>query len=742
MALRPLRSRIQYKIIVPFLLLTLLVALAGSTAAFLFVTGNAQERLNNQLAQTARVVADAIVRQENSNLTFLRELAFAGPNAETGAPAVADALADGDTVGLSRAVEPFVRISRRRGVRLDRLVLFDGRGQAVLHRERDPHSSASWIDLPSHDMSGLWFVQRILAGVSDARGDKYAGLLDAGDGVRYLFTAVPIKQGERIVGGAIVATRLEGLLADLSAQSQSAITTVYDPANGRAFASSIEPVAGLSVLDSHPNLVERLVSAPDYGVFDTVMVNERQYQLAFAPLVVRGDIVGALSVALASDYVIGPWSDMRSSLVGLTIVLMAAIVGLGVFIARQITRPVEELLSVAQDVTGGNLDRRSTVKSDDEIGKLASAFNTMTSHLLALYSAVRAEAGRRAAIVESITDGVIVCDAADRIELLNPAARRILDLSDDDPPPATIAEVRVEPLGAAAPHFGGARSPDLFRIGERVVRVVRAPVFDSDGETIATVVVLHDMTNDVAIDRAKTNFIATISHELRTPLTIISGNASLLARQLAGPLSEEQQMLIDGIHAQSRSMISLVNNVITIAGLDSGSLTFDIEPIALAPALRRVIWLTRKFALEKGLALDVDIPDDLPEVLADAVHLPHAIAQVLDNAVRYTSSGSVRLTARHQGGRVRIDIRDSGPGISPEQRKTLFMRFSRSEEGLNSPERGIGLGLAIASELIQRQSGVIWLEHSSSEGSTFSLTLPCVTDETVENCPTPVASAA
>ncbi len=742
MALRPLRSRIQYKIIVPFLLLTLLVALAGSTAAFLFVTGNAQERLNNQLAQTARVVADAIVRQENSNLTFLRELTFAGPNAETGAPAVADALANGDTVGLSRAVEPFVRISQRRGVRLDRLVLFDSRGQAVLHRERDPHSSAAWIDLPAHDMSGLWFVQRILAGVSDARGDKYAGLLDAGDGVRYLFTAVPIKQGERIVGGAIVATRLEGLLADLSAQSQSAITTVYDPATGRAFASSIEPVAGLSALDSHPNLVERLVSAPDYGVFDTVMVNERQYQLAFAPLVVRGDIVGALSVALASDYVIGPWSDMRSSLVGLTIVLMAAIVGLGVFIARQITRPVEELLSVAQDVTGGNLDRRSTVKSDDEIGKLASAFNTMTSHLLALYSAMRAEAGRRAAIVASITDGVIVCDAADRIELLNPAARHILGLSDDEPPPATIAEVRFEPLGAAAPHFGGTHSPDLFRIGERVVRVVRAPVFDGDGETIATVVVLHDMTDDVAIDRAKTNFIATISHELRTPLTIISGNASLLARQLAGPLSEEQQMLIDGIHTQSRSMISLVNNVITIAGLDSGSLTFDVAPIALAPALQRVLWSTRKFALEKGLVLEVDIPDDLPEVLADAIHLPHAIAQVLDNAVRYTSSGSVHLTARRQGDRVRIDIQDSGPGISPEQRETLFKRFSRSEEGLNSPERGIGLGLAIASELIQRQGGVLWLDHSSSEGSTFSLTLLCVTDEAAENHHAPVASAA
>jgi HAMP domain-containing protein len=448
MILRSLRSRIQYKIIVPFLLLTLLVALAGSTTAFLFVTGNAQERLNNQLAQTARVVADAIVRQESSNLTFLRELVFAGPNADTGAPAVADALAAGDIAGLGAAVDPFVRISQRRGVRLDRLIIFDRTGRTVLDRARDEDSPAAWINHPLRDMSRVWFVQRILAGAADARGDKYAGLLDTGDGARYFFTVAPIKQNEQIVGGAVVATRLSGLLADLAAQSQSAIVTVYDPATGKAFASSIEPVAGLAALDTRSDLIDHLQvlsATPEHGVFDTAVVNDRQYQLAFAPLVVRGDIVGALSVALASDYVVGPWSDIRSSLVGLTIVLMAAIVGLGVYIARQITLPVEELLLVAQDVTGGNLDRRSAVHSEDEIGKLASAFNAMTSHLLALYSAVRAEAGRRAAIVESITDGVMVCDAAGRIELLNPAARQILGLLDDDPSPACITDVRFEP---------------------------------------------------------------------------------------------------------------------------------------------------------------------------------------------------------------------------------------------------------------------------------------------------------
>jgi PAS/PAC sensor signal transduction histidine kinase (EC 2.7.3.-) len=111
---------------------------------------------------------------------------------------------------------------------------------------------------------------------------------------------------------------------------------------------------------------------------------------------------------------------------------------------------------------------------------------------------------------------------------------------------------------------------------------------------------------------------------MRTPLTIINGNADLLARRLVGALSEEQQMLVNGIHTHARTMTALVNNVITIAGLDSGTLTFDIEPITLTGVLQRVIGSVHRAADAKGLTFEVDIPTDLPDVLADPVHLPQA----------------------------------------------------------------------------------------------------------------------
>src|SRR5690349_5110110 len=138
------RSHLQYKIILPFLLLTLLVALAGAGVAFLFITSSVQERLDNQLVQVARATSDAVVSREKANLAFLREMAFAGPNQQTGAPAIADGLAGADQHGLEQALDPFFRISAQRpGVMLDRLIVFGNTGHSIVDWERAPGATAA-----------------------------------------------------------------------------------------------------------------------------------------------------------------------------------------------------------------------------------------------------------------------------------------------------------------------------------------------------------------------------------------------------------------------------------------------------------------------------------------------------------------------------------------------------------------------------------------------------------------------
>jgi signal transduction histidine kinase/HAMP domain-containing protein len=724
------RSHLQYKIILPFLLLTLLVALAGAGVAFLFITSTVQERLDNQLVQVARATSDGVVGQEKANLAFLREVAFASPNQQANAPAIADALAGGDQPGLERALDPFFRISEQRpGVDLDRLIAFDTSGHAVVDWERAPGSATatSWQRRAPRDLGSLWFVPRVLGRQQDAMGDKYAGLLDLGDGARYLFTVAPVLKGDRVVGGLIVATQLESLLHALQDESRAAIISMYNAEDGIPFASTVVPEGGLSQLTIRRELLPRvrgLQETLSQSIFDSVTVNQRGYQFAYVPLRVRGQTIGMLAVAQANDYVTSPWLAARTPLMLLTAGLVLAIIGLGVAIARQITRPLQELVGAAQAVTSGDLARRSQVTVRDEIGILSNSFNNMTEHLLDLYRAVRAESSQRAAIVESITDGVVVCDRSGAVLVINQATRALLGLADGAEPPSRFGAIPLMPLNEAALSFGAERATNLFTLRDRIVRLSSAPVVDDTGIQLGTVYVLQDLTDEVAIDRAKTNFMATISHELRTPLTVMNGSSDLLLRELTGPLTSEQRELVGSIHKHAVSMTSLLNNVITLASLDSGTLAVDIENVDLDYILNDLLWSHRKAIATKGLRLVIDIPNDLPEIIADPQQLKIVLNQLIDNARRYTDTGTISIGACASDDCIKIAIADTGRGIDPELAEHLFTRFTRGSEGINSAERGIGLGLAIAKELIERQGGTIQLDQTSCQGSTFVITLP------------------
>jgi signal transduction histidine kinase len=218
--------------------------------------------------------------------------------------------------------------------------------------------------------------------------------------------------------------------------------------------------------------------------------------------------------------------------------------------------------------------------------------------------------------------------------------------------------------------------------------------------------------------------MATISHELRTPLTVMNGSSDLLLRELSGPLTDEQRTLVGSIYKHAVSMTSLLNNVITLASLDSGTLAVEIERVDLNHLLNDLLWSHRKTITAKGLRLVVDIPDDLPELIADPQQLRIVLNQLIDNAWRYTTAGTLTIRACCKADQIKIAIADTGRGIDPELAEHLFTRFTRGSEGINSAERGIGLGLAIAKELIERQGGAIRLDETSDQGSTFVISLP------------------
>lgn len=573
-------------------------------------------------------------------------------------------------------------------------------------------------------------MPQILSGAADSEGDKFAGLIDFDDSdTRYLFTVAPVRRDSVIVGGVLIAMRLDTLLADLVVDSQATIVSVYRADDGVAVASTLRPMDGLGELDMRSGLAAQttaLTPLDERSIFDTRVVNAREYQFSYTPLRVRGVTLGLIATALATDYVISPWTDARLPLIAITLLLMGGVMAVGLYVAQRISSPLDELVQTAHAVTAGNLDKRSSIQSNDEIGVLASSFNTMTSHLLELYRSMRADARHQAAIIASISDGVIVGDSTGAVQVINRAARDLLGLGPDDPPPAHMNDIPFE-----APEIGGSANGsgpgELFRLRDRLVRTIAAPVHDDNAQPLGVVVVLQDVTTTIALDRAKSNFIATASHEMRTPLTVIGGNLDLLLRNLVGELNENQRELVAVSRNHISSLTNLLNNMIMVASIDLGTLAIELRPLVLNNLLRDVLRVHGPRFAERDVQLRMQLPEYLPPVLGDEHYVLKVIDQLLDNACRYSNGKEVVVRASSIDDGVRIDVIDSGPGIGPDLRAQLFDRFTRGTgrgQGINSNERGAGLGLAIARQLIAQQRGRLWLADTSEHGSTFSFLLP------------------
>lgn len=744
-----LNSQLRYQIIFPFLLLTFIVAVAGSLVVIYLLTQSLQQRFDTELANITRSASDAVIKQEQANLQFLRLAAFVPANSKTGAPSVADALAAGDADGLEQALKPQLEfhnapLNTDEG-RIDRMIAFDGEGQSLVDLEYTTSSQGSnYTSHPSLDLSAAWFTDEILKGTTDNQGDKYAGLIEFADtNELYFATIAPVYQGDKVVGGLIAATRVDSLLRIMITSSRADGITLYDQ-SGRVISTTFgETVASMS-LDTL-NSFEANEKPFENVLFTNQTLGDKEYQFAYVPLVIRGSSVGILAPARSRDYVLDTWNNTVLPVMGLIVALALAIFIVGIFIARHITMPLESLARTSTEIAEGKLDRRAYVTSNNEIGQLAVSFNQMTEFLVRLYDQVQAEASQRAAIVESITDGIVVVDDLGAVKIINRATRRLMGIADDAPMPERLSDIPMQKLVEGVPGFGTHRAQDLYTLGEHIVRASIAPVISADGTRSGYVCLLQDMTSEVAVDRAKTNFIGTISHELRTPLTVIGGNADLLLRGLAGRLEEDQASFVDTIRQHANNMAGLLQNVIIVANLDAGVTSTDLGPLELSRPIDEANWRVQSQIKAKGINLTVQVPEELRPVLGDFDHIRQVVYQLLDNARRYTDQGGITVRALDCGDHVRVEVEDTGRGIPPDMQEQIFQRFIRGDgasEGINSAERGIGLGLAICKQLVERQGGTIGVTSVPGQGSTFYFTLRYANDTPSPEKKAPMAAAA
>jgi PAS domain S-box-containing protein len=260
---------------------------------------------------------------------------------------------------------------------------------------------------------------------------------------------------------------------------------------------------------------------------------------------------------------------------------------------------------------------------------------------------------------------------------------------------------------------------------QRDLTLYSTPVHAAAGELLGRLFAFRDVTRERSADRLKDEFISMVSHELHTPLTAIKGYVGILLADTTDPLSAEQREFLSIIEDSTDREVTLVNDLLDISRLEAGHVNLHPRPLDLASLLRQVAATLRPQCRAKSQQLIVDVAPELPSVMGDATRLTQVFTNLLVNAHKYTPAGGrLTITAGATEDALRVDIQDTGVGISPEEQGRLFTRFYRANNPLTQDVSGTGLGLVITRALVERHGGQIAVASSPGQGSTFSVILP------------------
>lgn len=518
-------------------------------------------------------------------------------------------------------------------------------------------------------------------------------------------------------------------LADTTRVKTETRVTIIDR-NGVVWGDSAEAPQGMENHLDRPEIMAALNQGNGWAVHTSRTLGNNMLYVA-VPIISGASIQGFVRLAI-------PLNEIEATIYRLwQIVLSAAFLGLlvagiiGLVLARRATRPIEEMTGSAQQIAQGNFVQQRYSTSRDELGSLAESLNYMSANLKQMLAEVNAGKMRLESVLVSMVSGVVFVGPAGKVDLINPAALKILSLDKPNLPPIVSSQqfigqshpkvIRHFQLSSMIDETMASRKPHREEIRvltptERVIEVQLSPITGPEEQNLGLVAVLHDITELRRLERIRTDFVANVSHELRTPVTSVKGFAETLLEGALDdrPVAEE---FVRIIHQEAERLIAIINDLLQLSQIESQPGLIQPEPIEAGAFLKRV---ANKFSQalqshEQQLVLEPSAAELW--VLAEPYRLEQVLDNLIDNAIKYTApGGTITLMAQETSSGVQIKVCDTGIGIQPEERKRIFERFYRVDKARSRKVAGTGLGLSIVKHILESHGTTIEVEDGLQKG--------------------------
>lgn len=596
-------------------------------------------------------------------------------------------------------------------------------------------------------MSGLtfWAVNTIQqdARMNDTRFGRDLGLLLAGN-------IAPLVAEDNLTEVALFSGRF------YSSTSSVRYILYAEPDGKIRFGIPFSEAEGKNALT-----IQRRIQLPDSYNPDADQPFVRQHNTpdgevtdVFVPLRYEEEYLGVLAVGINPNPTVVASSNLTRDVTIAVFISIWAMVILGaVFNALTITKPIKELLVGVRNIAAGNFKQRIELPLGGELGELISSFNYMAERL-ARYEEqnieeLTAEKAKLETLVSTIADGAVLIDTDLQVMLVNPTAQRIfgwegkeivgenvlhhlpheVNIEISEP----LQEVMASDASEETEDTENSRNGGEFRITlnsphERTVRILLTRVLDQYRESIkGLAITVQDITREVELNKAKSQFISNVSHELRTPLFNIKSFIETLSEYGEELSPQEQKEFLSTTNSETDRLTRLVNDVLDLSRLES-SKVYQMTAVDLSQPVEQTLRSYHLNAKDKEIELLQDVQPELPPVMGNYDLLLQVFANLVGNALKFTQSGGkVMLRAYlldqedhpyQPSPQVRVEISDTGIGIDTEDQEAIFDRFFRVENQVHTLE-GTGLGLSIVRNIIEKHHSMVRLVSELGVGTTF-----------------------